>query len=235
MSNSNQRTQKGQSSALRIAIDGPAGAGKSTVAKKLAGLLGYDYIDTGAMYRAVALAALSAGIPGDDEEALTRLAESLTIEQVWRQDGTTLKVFLNGRDVTREIRTPEVSRFVSVIAQVPGVRQQLTAKQRAMAASGRVVMEGRDIGTVVLPDAEKKFFLTASVEERARRRFLEITGQGYDATLEEQIREIAARDARDESRAVAPLMPAPDAVVIDTTGKSPDQVVAEMAALVRGG
>lgn len=219
---------------MRIAIDGPAGAGKSTVAKKLAQLLGYRYVDTGAMYRAVALAALESRIPLEDEEALVRLVQGLKIEQVWDTDGTH-KVLLNDRDVTREIRAPAVSRVVSLVARIPGVRQELSARQRALAAHGRVVMEGRDIGTVVLPDAERKFFLTATVEERARRRFQELTRQGYDLTLEEQIKEIATRDAWDESRAVAPLTPAPDAVVIDTTGKTPDAVISEILTVVRGG
>ena len=201
---------------------------------ELAQRLGYSYVDTGAMYRAVALAALLAGIAGEDAVALARLAESVTIEEVWQENGI-LRVFLNRRDVTEEIRRPEVSRFVSAVAQVPGVREQLTAKQRRMAVGGRVVVEGRDIGTVVLPDAEKKFFLTATVEERAWRRFLEMTRQGYAVTLEEQIREIVARDTQDATRTVAPLVPAPDAVVIDTTGKSPEQVVEELTAMIRGG
>jgi len=219
---------------LRIAIDGPAGAGKSTVAKKIAERLGMAYVDTGAMYRAVALAALREGISCDDAEGLARLAEKLEIG-FGRGRGGETTIFLDGQEVSREIRTPAVSRFVSLVARVPAVRRHLTEKQQQMAASGRVVMEGRDIGTVVLPDAEKKFFLTATVEERAKRRFLEAANNGYGITLEDQVKEIVNRDACDAQREVAPLAPAPDAVIIDTTGKSPDEVVAVILALVQGG
>lgn len=219
---------------MRIAIDGPAGAGKSTVAREVARRLGYAYIDTGAMYRAVALAALQAGIPAGDTEALSDLAQNLEISLGCGEDGST-RVYLNGRDVSREIRTPEVSRFVSRVAEVPGVRLYLTEKQRSLAASGRVVMEGRDIGTVVLPDADRKFYLTATVQERARRRYAEAAGQGHNISLEEQINDILSRDERDASRGVAPLLQAPDAVMIDTTGKSPVQVVEIILALVHGG
>jgi len=219
---------------LRIAIDGPAGAGKSTVAKEVARRLGYAYIDTGAMYRAVALAALRAGIPAWDVEALSNLSGSVEIRLGSGEDGST-RVYLDGQDVSREIRAPEVSRFVSRVAEVPGVRRHLTEKQRRLAASGRVVMEGRDIGTVVLPDAERKFFITATVEERARRRYAEAAGEGYSISYEEQINEIMRRDSRDASRGVAPLIQAPDAVVIDTTGKSPGQVAETILSLVRGG
>ncbi|HIE13274.1 MAG TPA: (d)CMP kinase [Desulfotomaculum sp.] len=219
---------------MRIAIDGPAGAGKSTVAKEVARRLGYAYIDTGAMYRAVALAALRAGIPAWDVEALSNLSGSVEIRLGSGEDGST-RVYLDGQDVSREIRAPEVSRFVSRVAEVPGVRRHLTEKQRRLAASGRVVMEGRDIGTVVLPDAERKFFITATVEERARRRYAEAAGEGYSISYEEQINEIMRRDSRDASRGVAPLIQAPDAVVIDTTGKSPGQVAETILSLVRGG
>lgn len=219
---------------MRIAIDGPAGAGKSTVAKEVARRLGYAYIDTGAMYRAVALAALRAGIPAQDVEALSNLAENAPISLGWGEDGST-RVYLDGQDVSREIRAPKVSRFVSKVAEVPGVRRHLTEKQRRLAASGRVVMEGRDIGTVVLPDAERKFFLTATVEERARRRYAEAAGEGHNISFEEQIREIMSRDDRDASRGVAPLIQAPDAVMIDTTGKRSEQVVEMILALVHGG
>ncbi|MEW6448108.1 MAG: (d)CMP kinase [Bacillota bacterium] len=219
---------------MRIAIDGPAGAGKSTVAKEVARRLGYAYIDTGAMYRAVALAALEAGIPAEDVEALSNLTRCVEISLHQGEDGSN-RVYLNGRDVSREIRYPEVSRFVSQVAEVPGVRRYLTEKQRSLAASGRVVMEGRDIGTVVLPDAEKKFFITATVEERAKRRYNEAANEGHNISLEEQMKEIISRDERDASRGVAPLLRAPDAVMIDTTGKSPGQVVEMVLALVRGG
>lgn len=219
---------------MRIAIDGPAGAGKSTVAKELAKRLGLAYVDTGAMYRAVALAALKAGISCEDEENLARLVQRLQIGFSRSKEGETA-VYLDGQEVTREIRTPEVSRCVSLVARVPAVRQSLTEKQRQLAAGGGVVMEGRDIGTVVLPDAEKKFFLTASVEERARRRFVETVRDGYQSTLADQLNEIVRRDMFDTQRQVAPLIPAPDAVVIDTTKRNPDEVVALILAQVQGG
>ncbi len=219
---------------MLIAIDGPAGAGKSTVARKLAGLLGYNYVDTGAMYRAVTLIALTSNVSIHDTEALTRLAEELEIRFERGANDETL-VIANGRDVTRDIRTPEVSRFVSLVAQVPGVRGHLTDKQRTMAGLGQVVMDGRDIGTVVLPEAGMKIFLTATVEERARRRFFETAGEGYSISLQDHIDEIGTRDILDASREIAPLVQAPDAVVIDTTGKDPDQVVELILSLLRGG
>jgi cytidylate kinase len=218
---------------LRIAIDGPAGSGKSTVAKKLAEHLGFNYVDTGAMYRTVALFAMLMEIPVDDTKRLARLAKELDIS--FRQDSKQETVIVaNGRDVSRDIRTLEVSRLVSAVAKVPEVRKYLTERQRALAAAGSVVMEGRDIGTVVLPDAEKKFFLTAAVEERARRRFLE-SEKGYNLSLQEHIDEIRSRDIQDATRNVAPLVPAPDAVVVDTTGRSPDQVVEILLKAVLGG
>ncbi|MEW6172427.1 MAG: (d)CMP kinase [Bacillota bacterium] len=234
MSNSNHVSKKGQIFGLRIAIDGPAGAGKSTVAKKLARNLRCKYVDTGAMYRAVAYAALNAAVPPEDTGSLSRLAETLNFGFCLTENEET-RVYVNGRDASREIRSPEVSRFVSLVAKVPGVRKHLTDKQRTMAVSGGVVMEGRDIGTVVLPDAEYKFFITATVEERARRRFLEASNQGHRITPVEQLQEIESRDKQDSSREIAPLVPAPDAIVIDTTGKSPEQVVEMILAFVRGG
>ncbi len=219
---------------MLIAIDGPAGAGKSTVARKVAGILGYNYVDTGAMYRAVTLVALTSNVSVQDTGALARLAEELDVRFDRGVNQETL-VFANGRDVTREIRSPEVSRCVSLVAQVPEVRRHLTDKQRSLAASGHVVMDGRDIGTVVIPEAEMKLFLTATVEERARRRFLETLDQGYNISLQDHISEIENRDILDASREIAPLVPAPDAVVIDTTGKDPDQVVELILSLVRGG
>ncbi|MEW6183665.1 MAG: (d)CMP kinase [Bacillota bacterium] len=219
---------------MRIAIDGPAGAGKSTVAKKLARHLGYKYVDTGAMYRAVAYAALKAAVNPEDTESLSRLAETMNFGFCLTENEEN-KIYVNGYDASREIRSPEISRTVSLVAKVPGVRKHLTAKQRTMALSGGVVMEGRDIGTVVLPNAEYKFFITATVEERARRRFLEASTQGHKITPAEQLQEIESRDTQDSSREIAPLVPAPDAMVIDTTGKNPEEVVEMIFALVRGG
>ncbi|KUK12680.1 MAG: Cytidylate kinase [Moorella sp. 60_41] len=215
-----------------IAIDGPAGAGKSTVARQVAEKLGYLYIDTGAMYRALTWKALSQGLDLSDEEGLSALAASTSLELKPLASGVTA-VFCDGRDVTRQIRSPEVSQTVSRVAAVPGVRRELVKHQRKMAAGGGVVMDGRDIGTHVLPEAAYKFFLTASLEERARRRWRELVSQGKGVTLEQVKEEIAERDRRDSRRPVAPLRPAPDAVVIDTTDLSPEEVTAHILCIIR--
>jgi CMP/dCMP kinase len=205
-----------------IAIDGPAGAGKSTVARTLARALGITYLDSGAMYRCVALAALRAGIDPDDSEALGALAEQLEIEVA---DGS---VRLGSEDVSEAIRTQEVAAAASRVSVHPAVRRAMVDRQRALIASGAYVAEGRDIGTVVSPDAPLKVFLVASDEERARRRAVE-TGESVVDVLAAQ----AARDARDRDRAHGSLRPADDAVPIDTTGLAIDDVVAKIAALAR--
>lgn len=215
-----------------VAIDGPAGAGKSTVARLVARKMGYRYVDTGAMYRALTLFALREGIPCDDADRVAKLAARADI--VMNGDGPVPSVILNGEDVSDAIRQPEVSRHVSLVARIPAVREQLTELQRQMAAAGRVVMEGRDIGTVVLPHAEHKFFVTASPEERARRRQREMAAAGQEVDLETLAREIARRDFIDSTREVAPLKPAPDALVIDTTGLTIEQVVERIVREVRG-
>lgn len=206
-----------------IAIDGPAGAGKSTVARMVAERLDLLYIDTGAMYRAVALQALRDGLGLEDEAALGRLAERITIRLVINAGG--LRVLLNEKDVTEEIRSPEVSRVVSLVAKVPAVRRRLVELQRAMALRGGVVMEGRDIGTVVLPEARVKIFLTASPEERASRRRKELAARGYYVDQQQMEEEIAERDRIDSSRETDPLTPAPDAEIIDCSSFSVEQVV----------
>jgi CMP/dCMP kinase len=198
-----------------VAIDGPAGAGKSTVARALARELGFAYLDSGAMYRAVALATLERGGPAAER------ARELEIELGER-------VFAGGRDVTEAIRTPDVSETASKVATNSGVREALVLKQRELLAGGDWVAEGRDIGTVVAPDAELKVFLTASPEERARRRSDEL-GADFDTVLRDQ----ALRDAQDESREHSPLRTADDAVEVDTSGHTIDEVVAEVAGLVR--
>jgi CMP/dCMP kinase len=205
-----------------IAIDGPAGAGKSTVARAVAGELGFTYLDSGAMYRCVALAALEAGIDLDDGDALGDLAESLEIGF----DGE--RVLLGERDVTADIRTPEVSAAASRVSVHPRVREAMVARQRQLIAAGRYVAEGRDIGTVVSPDSPLKIFLTASDEERARRRAAE-NGEDVDAVLAAQ----RQRDARDTEREHGALRAAEDAVELDTTGFTLDEVVARVVALVR--
>lgn len=205
-----------------IAIDGPAGAGKSTVARAVAGELGFTYLDSGAMYRCVALAALEAGIDLADGEALGELAEGLEIDF----DGT--RVLLGGRDVSGEIRTPEVSAAASRVSVHPRVRAAMVARQRHLITADNYVAEGRDIGTVVSPDSPLKIFLTASDEERAQRRAAE-AGEDVEAVLAAQRR----RDARDTERKHGALRAAEDAVELDTTGFSRDEVVARVVALAR--
>lgn len=214
-----------------VAIDGPAGAGKSTVSKRLTALLGYRLLDTGALYRSVALLARRRGVAWDDEPALAALAADLDIS--FRLDGMTNRVTLGGEDVTSAIRTPEVSEGSSLVSALPAVRAALLERQRALAGQGGVVAEGRDVGTVVLPDAEAKFFLTASDEVRARRRVEELRAAGIEASYEDTLEEIRRRDDRDSSRETAPLVCAPDAVVVDSSVLTVDQVVESMAKVVR--
>jgi len=219
---------------ITIAIDGPAASGKSTVGARLAHRLGYLYFDTGVMYRAVTWAALDRGVAIDDEEAITRLAEELEI-RVLRptlDDGRQYTVLADGRDITWDIRSPEVNQGVSPVSAYLGVRRALTARQRAIGADGGVVMVGRDIGTVVLPEAEIKVYLDASLHERARRRHLEDLRRGKASDMAEVIRDLRRRDRIDSTRAAAPLRPADDAIILDSTNLTADQVVERIVALV---
>lgn len=211
---------------MNIAIDGPAGAGKSTVAKAVAAKLSYVYIDTGAMYRALAWAVLQTSTNISDEQAVSNLLKQNKI-RLTRQDQQQ-KVYWNETEITAEIRTPEVSQYASKVASYGDVRAQMLQLQRDMAKHGDVVMDGRDIGTHVLPGAEVKIFLTASIRERAERRYKELMEKGHETTLAELEQEIAERDQRDSEREVAPLRQAEDAVLVDTTGRSIDEVVHEI-------
>lgn len=218
-----------------IAIDGPAGSGKSTVAKQVAQMLGFHYLDTGAMYRSIAWLALERGVDLEDAAALEALAQSETIE-FGHEEGNPLpsRVCIAGHDVTSSIRSAQIDRAVSPVAKVAGVREALVDQQRSMAADDDVVMEGRDIGTVVFPRAELKVFLTADPEERARRRALQNAQRGVGETDEAAIlADIIRRDEVDSTRDVAPLKPAEDSVELNSTGMSIDEVCERICALAR--
>jgi cytidylate kinase len=217
-----------------IAIDGPAASGKSTIGGLLAERLGYLYLDTGAMYRAVTWAALERDIDVEDESAASELACRLEI-QISRpriEDGRQYTVTVDGEDATWQIREAEVDRHVSPVSAYPGVRRALTEQQRRIASRGDVVMVGRDIGTVVIPDADVKIYLDASPEVRARRRYLELLSRGEEASFQEILSRMRTRDRIDSNREVAPLRVAPDAVVIDTDNLSIDQVLEEVERLL---
>jgi CMP/dCMP kinase len=212
-----------------VAIDGPAGSGKSTIARRVAAKLRFLYIDTGAMYRAVGLWALRAQIPLDDMHRL----EQLAVEARIALKSNPAEVWLNDEEITDLIRTPEVSDAASKASAVPGVRRALVAKQRDMGATGSVVMEGRDIGTVVFPDATVKVFLDANPEVRTQRRLEQLREQGKSPSADEVSREIDSRDHRDRNRADSPLMQAPDALLVDTSHLSLDQVEETILKIVR--
>jgi len=215
----------------QIAIDGPAGAGKSTAAKAVADSLGYLYIDTGAMYRAIALLALRQGIAFDDEARLAALAESADLQLLPAKAGC--RVLLDGEDVSLEIRRPEVGNAASPVSALPGVRKALVARQQQLASTQPVVMDGRDVGTVVMPQAELKIFLVSSPRVRAERRALELQEKGFDVDVDTIEKEMKERDLRDSTRAHSPLVQAEDAVVIDNSLLEAEDVLEKILELVK--
>ncbi len=219
-----------------ITIDGPAASGKSTLGHRLAQALDYLYFDTGVMYRAVTWLALKHGLEIDDEIVITVLAEQAQIDVLPPSvdDGRAYSVIVDGQDITWEIRLPDVEAHVSPVSAYPGVRKALSAQQRRIGERGRVVMVGRDIGTVVLPNADLKIYLDASVEERARRRFVELRGRGTPADYDQILQSMQRRDEIDSQRKVAPLRPAEDAVILCSDGLDADQVLERAKSMVYG-
>lgn len=217
---------------IQVAIDGPASAGKSTVAKLVAKRFNYVYCDTGAMYRVVTLAALRKGLSMDDTDQIVRLAQQIKIS--FQPGAPEQRVFLDGDEVTQDIRQGQIDNNVSAVAAIPAVRTEMTRQQREIAQNGGIVMDGRDIGTTVLPNAPVKIFMVATAHERARRRYVENKAKGIaTASLEELQKEIKLRDKKDSTRAVSPLTQAPDATRLDTTNLTIDQVVDEISKIIK--
>ena len=215
-----------------IAIDGPSGAGRSTLSEQLARELGFLHVDTGAIYRTVGLAASRRGISKEDPQAIAGLLPELEISLQFGEDGTQ-RMLLNGEDVTQAIRMHEISAWASVVSAIPAVREFLLDMQRRLAREHNVIMDGRDIGTVVLPQADLKIYLTADPEDRARRRYLELVARGQQAEQAQILQDVLERDRRDMERTVAPLRRAEDAVLADTTGKSQEESFQLLLSLIR--
>lgn len=216
-----------------IAIDGPSGAGKSTLARRVASDMRFLYVDTGAIYRTVGVAAFRANIGSKDMENVYKMLPSLSIHMAYDESGVQ-RMYLNGEDVTDAIRMPEISMYASDVSAMPKVREFLMNMQRDMAKTNDVIMDGRDIGTVVLPNAQLKIFLTASPEIRAQRRWLELREKGRDCTYEEVLADIVTRDTNDSTRAIAPLKQSEDAVYLDNSDLNFEQAVAEIIKLIKG-
>ncbi len=214
---------------LKIALDGPSGAGKSTLAKEIAKRLGITYLDTGALYRTIGLAAYRAGVEPSDSEGMTELLKSISVN-VELENGSQV-VYLDGEAVGDSIRTPEISMYASKVSAIPAVREFLLEAQRGFARKNPVIMDGRDIGTVILPDADVKFFVTVDPKERARRRLRELLEKGIDTTLEEVLADMTARDHADSTRAIAPAVKADDAIELDNTGDF-DAVVEKAISII---
>lgn len=216
-----------------VAIDGPSGAGKSTLARRVAERLGFRYVDTGAIYRAVGYHMALMGVGPRDKDGITRFIDDVNIQIVYADDGIQ-HMILNGHDITAEIRTPEMSAYASGVSAMPCVRDYLLDMQRSLARTNNVIMDGRDIGTVVLPQADVKIFLTASAEVRAQRRYAELISKGENVTLDKVLADMRQRDKQDSTRAIAPLRCAEDAVRLDTSEMNLDEAEAAILKIVRG-
>ncbi len=216
---------------ISVAIDGPSGAGKSTVSRSVAKAFGFIYVDTGAMYRTIGLAAFRKGLDTKDKPSIIGLLPELNIELKYNEQGEQ-RMYLNGEDVSADIRLPEISMCASNVSAMPEVRAYLMDMQRQMAKRYDVIMDGRDIGTVILPDAEVKIFLTASAEERANRRYKELIAKGNEVSFDEVLEDMKKRDAQDSGRETAPLKPADDAVMLDTSDMSFEESIAAVCGLI---
>lgn len=216
---------------ISVAIDGPSGAGKSTISRKAAELYGFIYVDTGAIYRTIGLASKLHGIDADNSAAVVEMLPKLSIKMMYNDAGEQ-RMYLDGNDVSRDIRLPEVSMLASKVSAIPEVRAFLVEMQRSMAREHDVIMDGRDIGTVILPDADLKIFLTADAEDRARRRYDELTAKGVECSFDEVLADMIKRDEQDTARAAAPLKPADDAVLLDTSGNTLGQSIEAVCGLI---